>query len=510
MSRYFFDAETDGFVDQLTTIHSLVLMDVDDGTLISCCGFEDPEKGMPVPDGYYSIEFGLKLLAEADEIIGHNVIGFDLLVFKKLYPDWKTTAKITDTLILTRMLFADLKDVDFKARDAAHKRGQEPRLPGNLIGLHKLEAWGYRLGFNKGDFGTNADWSTWTQEMQDYCDQDVRVTARLYHMMATRFDLEEEWGPAIDLEMRFFDLIVKQERHGFNFDVEGAEELAQAIRLRKLEAEGQLFHLFEPWWVQVATAPIKKTVRQFIQSPHGSESRVVKVETGETYQHTFKNGRVQTRKVKEEVTQYGYWDIRTAGDVFTKAEMRVFNPGSRHHIANRLKTLYGWVPTEFTAGGDPKIDDEILGKLEYPPAKALAEFFMLEKRLSQIADGKQAWLKQQKNGRIHGRVNTLGAVTSRCTHSNPNVAQVPSIMNAKGVVPYGGDCRALYQPDEGHVLIGCDAAGLELRCLAHFMKDEGRYANIVLNGKKSEGTDIHTLNQKAAGLPTRANAKTFI
>jgi len=135
---------------------------------------------------------------------------------------------------------------------------------------------------------------------------------------------------------------------------------------------------------------------------------------------------------------------------------------------------------------------------------------MLDKRLGMVSEGRQAWLKLVKEGRLHGRINTLGAVTGRCTHNSPNIAQTPSIENAKGKVPYGAECRELFLADEGHVLLGCDGAGLELRCLAHFMNDGGRYADIVLNGKKEDGTDIHTMNQKAAGLPSRANAKTFI
>lgn len=110
-------------------------------------------------------------------------------------------------------------------------------------------------------------------------------------------------------------------------------------------------------------------------------------------------------------------------------------------------------------------------------------------------------MKLHKNDRIHGRVNTNGAVTGRCTHSKPNMAQVP----ATGA-PWGHECRSLFRASSDRILVGADASGLELRCLAHYMArwDNGEYADRILNG------DIHTANQKAAGLPTRSMAKNFI
>jgi DNA polymerase I-like protein with 3'-5' exonuclease and polymerase domains len=70
----------------------------------------------------------------------------------------------------------------------------------------------------------------------------------------------------------------------------------------------------------------------------------------------------------------------------------------------------------------------------------------------------------------------------------------------------GKECRRLFTSPKGRKIVGCDASGLELRMLAHYMAiyDDGAYGEQVVNG------DIHTINQKAAGLPTRDNAKTFI
>lgn len=184
----------------------------------------------------------------------------------------------------------------------------------------------------------------------------------------------------------------------------------------------------------------------------------------------------------------------------TKTKTIPFNPASRQQIADRLMQR-GWVPEDFTPSGEPKVDETILSGIDMPEAQLLTEYLMLNKRIGQIATGKQGWLKLERNGKLHGRVNHMGAVTSRCTHSNPNMAQVPSVS-----APYGTECRSFFTVPDGYVLLGADASGLELRCLAHYMAlyDGGAYGKEVLDG------DIHTANQQAAGLPTRNNAKTFI
>ena len=190
----------------------------------------------------------------------------------------------------------------------------------------------------------------------------------------------------------------------------------------------------------------------------------------------------------------------TIVELKTKTKVIPFNPASRQQIADRLMKM-GWKPEEHTPSGEPKVDEKILAGINMPEAKMLTEFLMLNKRLGQLGNGKQAWLKMQKDGRIHGRVNHMGAVTSRCTHSNPNVAQVPS-----GGAAFGEECRSLFYAPKGYTLLGADASGLELRCLAHYMSrfDGGKYGREILEG------DIHTANQLAAGLATRPQAKTFI
>ena len=183
-------------------------------------------------------------------------------------------------------------------------------------------------------------------------------------------------------------------------------------------------------------------------------------------------------------------------------------------IANRLQTLYDWQPVEFTDSGQPKVDETTLGSLDHiPEAALLIDYLTVDKRLGQLADGDNAWLKLvSDSGRIHGEVNTLGAITRRMTHSKPNMAQVPSMFNAKGPVPYGRECRELFTVRSGNKLGGCDAEGLELRMLAHYMAkyDDGAYGRTVVDGQKEDGTDVHTVNQKLIELNSRDSAKTWI
>jgi len=177
-----------------------------------------------------------------------------------------------------------------------------------------------------------------------------------------------------------------------------------------------------------------------------------------------------------------------------KAKVEVFNPGSRKQIGERLIDK-GWKPSRYTETGQPIVDEGTLDGVDIPEAKAINEYLMLQKRVAQI----ESWLKAVgEDGRVHGKVITNGAVTGRMTHMSPNMAQIPNSGS-----PYGEDCRDLWIVEKGYKLVGIDASGLELRMLAHYMKDDA-YTHEVVSG------DIHTANQKAAGLHTRSQAKTFI
>lgn len=434
------DIETDGFLDDLTQIHCAWIYDTETEEY-TCYNNQD--------NGQLSIEDFLVETSTGD-LLAHFGIGFDYPAIKKLYPNWKPTGKLYDSVLISQLIWTNQTDLDF-ARVAKPRFKSFPR---NLIGSHSLKSWGYRLGEYKGAFGETTDWDVWSQGMEDYCKQDVVVTRKLWELIQSK----EYSQQAIDLEHDFAYLIKRQENYGFKFDEAKASKLQGVLSIRKAELADELQEFFPSW--ERVTDPC------FVPKVNNKARGYVK------------------------------------GVAVVKKKTVIFNPSSRDHIAERLSVQYGWKPEVLNEkSGKPVVDESVLKDLSYPPIAGLLEYLTVNKRLAQLADGKQAWLKRVKDGRIHGRVNTMGAVTGRCTHSNPNVAQVPS-----NRAPYGEQCRELFTVDKGYTLVGADASGLELRCLAHYMAayDKGEYGNVILTG------DIHTENQKAAGLPTRDNAKTFI
>jgi DNA polymerase-1 len=429
-----FDLETNGLLDDVTTIHCMVIKDTTNGEVATYIGSD--------------VAGGLSRLSDAtlsgEDIVGHNIVKYDIPVIQKLYPRFEfNPVNVRDTIVCTRLIWSNIKDHDAKLM-------QEGRLPGKLFGSHSLAAWGHRLGNYKGDY--TGGWETFSQEMLDYNIQDVEVTHTLYEKI-----LSKEYAQlALELEHDIAWLMAKQERNGFCFDTAKAGVLYAKLVQRRGELERELKDYFGSWVIQLP---------DFIPARDNKTKGYVK------------------------------------GVPVKKTKTIEFNPSSRDHIADRLINLYGWKPVDFTEGGKPMVDEDVLASLDYPPCKLLTEYLLIQKRAGQLSEGAQAWLKSEKKGKIHGSVNPNGAVTGRATHSYPNVAQVPS-----GSSAYGPECRELFTVPPGWKLVGADASGLELRCLAHFMAryDGGKYGEVLLNG------DIHSVNQEAAGLPTRNNAKTFI
>ena len=157
-----FDLETNGLLNDVTCIHCLVIYDSEtDQTMVyNDEGSEEP------------IVRGIQILETADVIVGHNVIGYDIPVIKKIHPWFSPSALVIDTLLLSRLYHPDMMSID-KRRNIKH-------MPGQLYSRHSLEAWGYRLGEYKGEFGKTTDWKEWSEEMEQYCQQDVKVTTKLW------------------------------------------------------------------------------------------------------------------------------------------------------------------------------------------------------------------------------------------------------------------------------------------------------------------------------------------
>lgn len=455
------DVESDGLLAELTRIHCLVLRHTTSNEV----------RRYRRNDAEDNIEEGLRFVMDCGElIVPHNGIKFDVPAIQKVYPWFHLPAeRILDTLVLARAIYPDIK----KSVDA--RLVVNGTLPKQLFGRHSLEAWGHRLGFQKGDF--KGPWDKWTQEMEDYCVQDTAVTLKLLDTLTTsktgRLWFEPAEAEAIRLEHAVQEIVARQERYGFLFDTALAAKLYSTLVQKKLELESELVKVFPPFYLG------------------GKEKTPPK----------DRKGTPEYMKLAEFAgnKQLGF----CAGAPYLEVELVDFNPGSRDHVAIALKRRYSWEPTEFTDDGKAKIDETVLGGLTYPEAKLLAEYFTVVKRIGQVATGKEAWLKKvEKDGRIRGSVITNGAVTGRMTHAYPNMAQVPASRS-----PYGHECRALFIAGPGRILVGADADALELRCLAHFMArfDDGDYVRVVLEGKKEAGTDIHSVNARALGMDPKAN-----
>ena len=196
--------------------------------------------------------------------------------------------------------------------------------------------------------------------------------------------------------------------------------------------------------------------------------------------------------------------VATATEMFPPKELQLktkikyipFNIASRKQIAERLMAK-GWKPTKHTDKGNVIVNEETLSHIKMPEAQMFSRFFLLQKRTGML----KSWIKEcHDDNKVRGRVMTLKTITGRMAHNSPNMAQVPASYS-----PYGKEFRSLWtisDPDN-YNLIGTDASGLELRCLAHYMKDK-EYIHEVVNG------DVHTANMKMAGLTNRDQAKTFI
>lgn len=471
-----FDIETNGLLDELDRVHTLHTLDTKTGQRLRFNGgrFAD---GSPAPrDG--SLDDGYGLLLEQDRLIGHNIIAFDIPAIQKVEPKFilPKRVRLRDTMVMSRLRWPNLKEIDSKAM----RSGKRPADFGKMVGAHTLKAWGIRLGVLKADY--EGAWHSFTQEMEEYAAQDPVTTKALWDKCLEK-DVAEECE---ELEHRVQDIIAMQQRFGFEFDVEAARALEVELVRRKAELMDRLREEFRPWVepVRYKGAPVVVEAKR----------------------------RTKVRRWDADGNEY---TVEVAkGETYAKQKLVSFNPASRQQIADRLKTLYGWVPVEFTESGQAKVDETTLASLDHiDAAKVLIDYLTVDKRIGQLADGDNAWLKLVKpDGRIHGSVNTLGAITRRMTHSYPNVAQVPSLVNARGTVPYGRECRSLFKVRTGMMLGGCDAEGLELRMLAHYMAryDGGAYAETVVNGKKEDGTDVHTVNQRLIVLNSRNSAKTWI
>ncbi len=410
------DLETDGLLAELTTIHQLSIGDVETREIVS---FNDQPHA--VADGR-SIEAGLIRLREADRVVFHNGLAFDLKAVEKVRPqpalDWR---KCIDTLVLSKL--------------------GRPERPG--FKPHALATWGQRVGVDK---PKHNDWTKWSYAMEDRCNADVEITLRVFDRLRPMLDLMPE---ACEIEHAAHWLISAAIARGFRLDVPYAQELASELLAEKEQAEGRLRDIFPPILVPAVGGDHVKTLK------------------------------VINRR-------HALYGKATAPVDYCPVVVQEFNPGSGLQVANRLIRKYGWKPKQFTETGQPQVTEDTLKDLPWPEAEAVVNYQKAEKFHGMVG-GSKGWLQfVDDGGRIHANLNPLGTVTGRPACSKPNLQQVPTDKRA----------RLAFKPKPGRRLVGVDAEGLELRCLAHYLAryDGGEYAKEVVEG------DIHTRVMDILGM----------
>jgi len=311
-------------------------------------------------------EFSLEGITE---IIGHNILGYDIPVLERLLNLDFTGIQLTDTLVMSR-LFKPTRE-----------------------GGHSLKVWGERLGNLKGDF---TEFTYYSDEMLEYCINDVAVNVKVYNHLLVE---AKGFSPkSIQLEMDVHAIISEQVKNGWLLDEQKAFMLLAELKEKMIEAEDTVRERFTPLpiWVE----------KNYPKNP------------------TKKDGTEAAIMVKHREKGYHYDDDFSYG-VF---EHPIFNLGSRQQIGRYL-IHYGWTPLEFTETGKPKIDEQVLEGVDIPEAVMIKDYLLLQKRVGMVS----SWIESvADDGRVHGYVNPIGAQTNRMSHSSPNVAQVPASYSPYG------------------------------------------------------------------------------
>lgn len=541
----------DGKIKRMTTVHCIGYVDLDDG--------EEFYFGPPVPYDHpmWDVKSGPEYEAErlllanptgtvedgvrfgsaenCQRSIFHNGCGFDYMALEDFYPGVYTRpAEAWDTIIAAKMVWPT--DVLLGPDLDRIKKG---KLPARLLKSHSLEAWGYRLGENKDEYDgdrtkypvhivdgrdVNRDeryarrWEEWNPWMASYMMQDNRPMVKLWKLIEKRVGWVE--GVKADLvwpvsvfhtEHDIANIIARQELEGIRFDVDAARKLEVELENLKGSLSKKLEDTFGEWWHPSAVVtPASKRAMQRNDLPNVTIKRYGK--TG-----------------KELAPYVGPPLERYAPDApYTPIERVVFKASSRDHLGMRLQDVFGWKPKKFGKNGKPTVDESTLEEIPeavLPPEirKLILDSFTVNKTLGTVAKGQNAWLNLvTEQGRIHGRMDTLGTITGRGSHSKPNLGQVISVTKKKVTLEdgakaevvvfgleggFGAEARSLFLADEGDELTGVDMSSLELILMGHYLfpHDGGKFSARVCDPTR----DAHQEHADIADV-TRADAKTTI
>ena len=437
-----------------------------EATRVWCGVFKDIETGQVwkfFPNGEDYIKQMLAFLDTVDVLVMHNGIGYDFPLLEKLY-GYKVKAQRVDTLVMSRLLNP--------------KRIVPFNCPNRKAGPHSVEAWGYRVGRGKPEHN---DWNQYSDEMLHRCSEDVEIQHLIFNA------LREEakggnWKNAFKLSFKLFHYLQKQEQYGWLID---QEHMAFCIH--------QLDH-----WIKRIDKALSSHLPMIVEIQEAKEKGEYKF---------IKKPFLKSGDYSASVVNWGIGNgidltSRLVNGPFSRVAFRKVDLNSNDETKNYLLNE-GWEPLEWNYNDEgqqtsPKLskDDPFEG-INGAVGRLVAKRVQCRQRKS-IIEGLRNLIRD--DGRIASVVNTLAA-TGRATHRN--IVNIPGVKSF-----YGKQMRKLFICKKGYVLVGTDSDADQIRKLAGRMNDP-LYTETVVNGDKDKGTDMHTVNQKAAGLPNRDAAKTF-
>lgn len=427
------------------------------------------------PNSSGNLRGAIKFINEHTDIVLHNGINFDLPVIAQLLGGIRPDIRVHDTLLISKLMYTkdELFAIDMGIRD----------MPGKYKGGYSLAAFGFRFGDYKLQF---EDFTKLTDEMMVYCTQDVDLTWRLFCHLRKQANFPPEH--VLELENLVAGIIQQQERYGFYYDEIKAREFMIKLRFKKLGLEQTLQRSFRPKFMP--DGPVK-TTNKVIKRKMYTKNLHWKHKCPVPYRFIhplprLKNGRYRLpakTKFKWFTEPHRLYYKEQSGE-YQPIKFQMFNPGSRDQIKKWLEMDYGFKFSTFTEKGSRKVDPDELKEAFGDKGSALKDYLKVTKDLSEVTGVLEAY--KPNTGCIHGRVDTVGAATHRCTHSSPNVAQT----SADPIF------RSFYTVPDGYKLIGADLANIEIRVLAHYLApfDGGKYAKKVIS------TDMHFYHSKLAGF----------
>src|SRR5216683_225026 len=410
------------------------------------------------------------LVKKCKRLVGHNILGYDYPVLCNLiqFYDCINVTDIIDTFIISKLCNYSRKG-------------------------HGIEDYGLEFNLPKGEFN---DWSRLTEEMVTYCIRDVDICERIYLSYLSDID-NPKYRNAITCEHKFQIIANSLHDNGFYFDIKKCNKLLEKVTLELKNLDEDILKSFPPHLTLIREINPELTKHGTL---HRKDFRWVQSNDLSEY-----NGGSFCRCIYQEFNPSSH---RQIVDVLSKAGWRPSDKTKTHVEANRQGIVredlskYGWKINEANISSLPSSAPQ--------SARTLAKRILFEARRRTLTE----WIKlyDPNTGRIHGRFIAIGAWTHRMAHQAPNMANIPNELDIQGKVKLlGGEMRSCFSIPKGHLLVGVDAEGIQLRIFAHYLNDPVLIKAIV-EGRKDDKTDPHSFNQRVLGSVCRSRqaAKRFL